>query len=224
MIRSAARAPSSSPFTSSMRTANSSPPSLATVSSVRTPRVSRSATSMSTASPERVSVRVVDVLEVVQVRQQQAEGVSSPPGPIEGMDETIFEQGTVGKRRERIVERLMSKRLLQDESFAPVADVQQASGDIRIVEPPAHDRLHAHHVAVRPPHLEVDRPPRIWKELGLRQAQRGRCARHLRPGTRRCRDRRRPLPSTPTSLRWSCSGTSPVRRDRAPSRGRTIPT
>ena len=61
------------------------------------------------------------------------------------------------------------KSLLEDEPFALVADVQQAPGDVGIIEPSDHDRFHAQHVAVRPPHPEVDRSPGIGTELGLLQ-------------------------------------------------------
>jgi hypothetical protein len=67
---------------SGIRTTNSSPPILATVSSLRTMRISRWAVTFSTSSP--AGWPVVDCLEVLQVHHQHCQPIAMPLRALQG--------------------------------------------------------------------------------------------------------------------------------------------
>ena len=66
--------------------------------------------------------RVVDVLEVVEVHEQDREAGRRSAAPHERVREAVDEQDAVRQAGERIVQRLVAKLILQ---ALPVADVDE---------------------------------------------------------------------------------------------------
>ena len=88
----------------SSRTANSSPPSRATVSPARSaPQPPRDRDQQLVAA--RVAERVVDRLEAVEVDQQHADGGPRPRRALLGLAQAVGEQRAVGEVGQRVVER-----------------------------------------------------------------------------------------------------------------------
>ena len=83
---------------------NSSPPKRATVSSGRSVRWMRAATSRSTSSPARVPEAVVDPLEAVHVEEVDGGGLAAP-APLDRVAQAVGEERAVGQAGERVVQR-----------------------------------------------------------------------------------------------------------------------
>ena len=105
----------------------------------------------------RMSERVVDGLEVVQVNEQDGQACRLLP-PNEGMRETVNEQDTIRQPGERIVERLVAKLILQ---VLAVSDIDEdplhhlgtavaVAGDDRLIVDDPHDVPVAGNEAVFP--------------------------------------------------------------------------
>ena len=90
---------------SSTRTANSSPPSRATLSISRTARPDALADRDQQPVADGVAAQVVDGLEVVEVQEQQRDGLTVPVAGQRVRD-AVDEQRPIGETREAVVERL----------------------------------------------------------------------------------------------------------------------
>src|SRR5215216_770483 len=132
--RSATWTTSTSSLASSMSTANSSPPKRATVSLGRTQDRSRSATWISSRSPAAWPQAVVDLLEPVQVDEQHRHRRGLALGPLEGVVDPVLEQGPVGQRGQRVVERLVDQLVLELAALGDVAGVEDQPADAGVVE------------------------------------------------------------------------------------------
>ena len=86
---------------------NSSPPRRATVSPSRSAPTSRSATSLRSASPVVVAERVVDLLEVVEVHDEQTAPTRRPVCARDRLVDAVGEQDAVRETGELVVQRLM---------------------------------------------------------------------------------------------------------------------
>ena len=118
--RSASATASSSPLTRSSRIVNSSPPWRAAMSSARMVAPRRSRDLDEEAVARRVSERVVDDLEVVDVEEQDGDAGPASAGPIQGPIEVLAEEGPVGEPGQRVVEGVVEELRLQPLLFGRV--------------------------------------------------------------------------------------------------------
>src|ERR1700680_4095783 len=94
--------------------ANSSPPSRATVPSARTPSRSRAPPPRNRASPG-VAEAVGDVLEAIEVEVGQGQGRHLPVGPgfpsrpLEGAAEAVLEERAIRQAGQRVRQRLLAQ-------------------------------------------------------------------------------------------------------------------
>ena len=109
-----------------MNTANSSPPSRATVSDARTQASSRRAASTSSASPAAWPETVVDRLEVVEIEEQQRQRrlAADAATRVSACSRAIAQQRAIGQPGERIVECLVRELGLERRALAHVARVE----------------------------------------------------------------------------------------------------
>jgi hypothetical protein len=119
-IRLATATASCAPPMSGSSTVNSSPPRRASVSPSRRQPASRCATSRRSWSPASVAEAVVDHLEVVQVDEEQADGLPRCRSACSSRSWTA----PVRQAGQRVVERLLGQPLL----------VQRPLGDVTVVE------------------------------------------------------------------------------------------
>ena len=92
---------------SSSSTANSSPPSLATVSLSRVHSTSRRATSTSTASPAACPKRSLTGLNESRSMKSSATRTPAAPGPVQGVRHPVEQDPAVGQVGERVVARVV---------------------------------------------------------------------------------------------------------------------
>ena len=92
---------------SSRRTANSSPPSLATVSLARVHSKQPTCDLDEYGVTRGVAVAVVDRLERVEVEEEQRHPDLAAPGPVQGVRHAVEQDATVGQVGERVVTRVV---------------------------------------------------------------------------------------------------------------------
>ena len=124
---------------SSIRTANSSPPKRAAVSPPRRQSVRRLATATRRLSPAAWPRLSLTSLKSSRSRKSTARRGLGPGRPVEGVLETVPEQGPVGQPAQRVVEGLVLELLLQALALAHVPEgeddpldglvAQQVGGD-----------------------------------------------------------------------------------------------
>ena len=150
-MRSATAVASFASFSSSMSTANSSPPSRAAVSPARRQLVSRSLTIIEQRVAGGVAEAVVDRLEVVEVDEQDRELAAVALEPRRGVVDAVAEQRLVGEPGQRVVERLVRELVLQPAVFGDVAEAPHAPDDFAV--DPLRQRIAFEHAPV----LELER-------------------------------------------------------------------
>ena len=113
----------------SSRSANSSPPSRASVSPARMASPNRRGHLLEEPVAGVMAEPVVDLLEPVQVDEQHAHRQAGALRPREGLVEAIAEQRAVGEIREPVVERLPGQLLLEPDALGDVARVQHDAAE-----------------------------------------------------------------------------------------------
>ena len=124
----------SRPSAPSIRIANSSPPSRATVSALRAQARNRSAAAMSSRSPSAWPRLSFTVLKSSRSRNSTVTGVPAALRQRQRVAHPVAEQRAVGEPGERIVERLVDELLLQPAPLAHVAGVEHDALDRRVVQ------------------------------------------------------------------------------------------
>ncbi len=88
-----------------------------------------------------VAERVVDVLEVVEVEEQDCDTLARALRERQCVLDAVAEQAAVGEQGERVVEGELAQLLLERLALADVAEVEREAGDCRVVEQVAADGL-----------------------------------------------------------------------------------
>ena len=123
MIRSAASTARSS-RASSIRIANSSPPSRATVSAVRTHAARRTAAATSKTVAGYVPETIVDGLEVVEIEEHYGQTFVGACAALQRVRHAVEEQCAVGEPGERIMEGLVRELGFERLALTHVACVE----------------------------------------------------------------------------------------------------
>jgi hypothetical protein len=93
-----------------------------------------------------VTQGVIDVLEVVKIKEHHGHPMSAPLRQRQGVLDAVAEQASVRKQRQRIMKRQVPQLLLERLALADVAEVKRESAHRRIVRQIAADYLE--HVAI----------------------------------------------------------------------------
>ncbi len=113
-----------------------------------------------------VAEAVVDGLEIVEVEQEKGEGPADPPGPDEGVGQTVGEQRAVGEAGQGIVKRLVGEPLFQELSLVGVAKGEHEAGQIGIVQEVGDRHLHEQGAAGLSFEAQLGRPRDAAHGLG----------------------------------------------------------
>ena len=116
-MRAATASASAASATSGMLTMNSSPPRRATVSSSRRDAVRRAETRSQQHVADRVSERVVDVLEAVEIEEQHRKLAAAPMRAGDRLSDAVGEQRAVRQSGQRVVVRHVDDPLVGETPF-----------------------------------------------------------------------------------------------------------
>ena len=158
---------------SSRSSANSSPPSRAAVSPARMHAVQAPGDLHEHLVAGHVAERVVDVLEVVEIEQQDGARPAVPLAARLGVGDAVREKRAVGQVRQRVVERLVGELLLERLALLDVADRDDEPADRRIRQEVRDDDFREEPLAALAPQPPLHRRGRARTRDGLRdQGQR----------------------------------------------------
>ena len=131
-IRSARSVTASGERTSSMRTANSSPPRRAAVSEVRSMSTDRRCNSPQELVPLAVAEGVVHCLEVVEVDEEHGQVGAGTGAASQGVIEPVLKERLVGEPGQRVMKGPVGELVFQELAVGDVSKAVDPSHDLPV--------------------------------------------------------------------------------------------